>query len=69
MQKVEGSVDAKLWSGPSLKEEYQIIFDEHKTVKFKIDYYFCLNNYFYDKFKNDKKFRYYSENKTPILKN
>jgi hypothetical protein len=31
-QNVEGSVETKLWSGPSLKREYEIIFDTNFEV-------------------------------------
>ena len=40
-QYVEGSVETKLWSGPSLKREYEIIMGE----KFSIEYAFCLSNF------------------------
>ena len=38
-QKVEGSVETKLWSGPSLKREYEIVLGE----AFEVHYAFCVN--------------------------
>lgn len=37
----EGSVETKLWSGPSLKREYEILFGED----FKIEYAFCVSEF------------------------
>jgi hypothetical protein len=39
-QSVDGSVDIKLWSGPSLKREYEIVFDG-----FVIEYAFAVSEY------------------------
>jgi hypothetical protein len=39
-QNVGGSVDIKLWAGPSLKREYELIFGE-----FQIQYGFCLSSF------------------------
>ena len=44
-QNVDGSVETKLWCGPSLKREYEIILED----KFDVDYAFCLNSYFKEK--------------------
>ena len=33
-QKVEGSVETKLWSGPSLKREYELVYGEKHTKTF-----------------------------------
>ena len=41
-QNVEGSVEIKLWSGPSLKREYELVLGD----KFEVCYGFCLNNFF-----------------------
>ena len=50
-QTTRGSVETKLWSGPSLKREYEIM------LGFDVQYAFCLNNYFYHKFtSHDKKY-------------
>lgn len=44
-QRVEGSVDSKLWLGPIFKEEYQYILGN----KFKIEYIFCLSQFLWNK--------------------
>lgn len=50
-QIIEGSVETKLWSGPSLKREYELM------LGFDVQYAFCLSDYFYRKFiSNDKKY-------------
>lgn len=43
-QRVEGSVELKLWAGPAIKREYELIFPG-----FKIEYAFCLSNFFRDR--------------------
>ena len=50
----EGSVETKLWSGPSLKREYEIFLGS----MFEVDYAFCLSDFFKKKFEsnNDKKY-------------
>ena len=40
-QHCEGSVETKLWAGPSLKREYEILLGE----KFTIEYSYCLNKF------------------------
>jgi hypothetical protein len=40
-QRVEGSMETKLWSGPSLKREYELVLGN----EFKVDYAFCLSKY------------------------
>lgn len=67
-QKVEGSVDTKLLSGPSFKREYEIVLDN----KFVIEYAYCLNEYFKKEFASDsKKYKILSqilnENNIPAL--
>jgi len=47
-QCVEGSVETKLWSSPSLKREYEIILGE----EFKIEYSLCLSKFLTNKFKS-----------------
>jgi hypothetical protein len=47
-QRVEGSVETKLWSSPSLKREYELILGE----EFKIEYSLCLSNFLTKKFKS-----------------
>ena len=41
-QNVEGSVETKLWSGPSLKREYEILLGEKQ---FSVFYGFCVSNF------------------------
>ena len=38
-QKVEGSIETKLWSGPSLKREYELVLGD----KFEVHYGFCVS--------------------------
>ena len=39
-QNVEGSVETKLWSGPSLKREYEILL-----TNFTVYYGFCISDF------------------------
>jgi hypothetical protein len=48
-QQCEGSVETKLWAGPSLKREYQIILGDNFTV----EYAYCLNDYLSEKINSD----------------
>ena len=41
-QNIEGSVETKLWSGPSLKREYELVLGNN----FIIEYGFCVNDFF-----------------------
>jgi hypothetical protein len=51
-QHVEGSVETKLWSGPTLKREYELMLGG-----FDVEYAFCLNNFLKMKLtSNDKKY-------------
>ena len=50
-QYVEGSVETKLWSGHSLKREYEIVLGEN----FRVEYAFCLSKFLQDKFNSDSK--------------
>lgn len=53
-QNVDGSVETKLWSGPCLKREYELVLDK----KFQVYYGFCLSNYFNEKFSlSEKKYK------------
>ena len=53
-QNVAGSVEIKLWAAPTLKREYEIVFGKG----FKIDYGFCLNNFYKKKINSgDKKYK------------
>ena len=52
-QHVEGSVETKLWSGPSLKREYELVLGSD----FKVEYGFCVNDYLKNKLvSNEKKY-------------
>lgn len=52
-QKVEGSVETKLWSGPSLKREYELILGS----KFEVHYGYCVNEFLKNKIiSNNKKY-------------
>ena len=44
-QNVEGSVETKLWAGPSLKREYELILGNN----FEVHYGFCLSNFLKNK--------------------
>jgi hypothetical protein len=67
-QQTAGSVNTKLLSGPSFKREYELALEG----KFKIEYAYCLNEYFSNEFKSDsKKYKILGqilcENNIPIL--
>jgi hypothetical protein len=52
-QNVEGSVETKLWSGPSLKREYELILGS----KFTVFYGFCVSEFLKKKLvSNEKKY-------------
>ena len=51
-QNVEGSVETKLWSGPALKREYELVLGE-----FNVEYAFCLSDFLRAKLSSsDKKY-------------
>lgn len=50
-QNVEGSVETKLWSGPSLKREYELMLGE----QFLVNYAFCVNNFLQNKLTSKQK--------------
>ena len=51
---MEGSVEIKLWSAPSLKREYEILLNN----EFIIEYCFCINDFLKKKLNsNDKKYK------------
>jgi len=53
-QRVEGSVETKLWSGVALKREYEIRFGSD----FEISYAFCVNDFLKKKFvSNNQKYK------------
>lgn len=52
-QRVDGSVETKLWSGPSLKREYEMILGD----VFEVNYGFCVSNFLKKKVvSNEKKY-------------
>jgi len=52
-QNVEGSVETKLWSGPSLKREYELVLG----AEFEVFYGFCVNEFLKNKLiSNEKKY-------------
>ena len=53
-QSVNGSVETKLWSGPSLKREYELVLGNG----FEVHYAFCVNDFLKKKFTSttDKKY-------------
>lgn len=50
-QNVEGSVETKLWSGPSLKREYELVLGS----EFEVFYGFCINKFLKNKLISNKK--------------
>ena len=52
-QNVEGSVETKLWSGPSLKREYELVLGDD----FNVHYGFCVSEFLKKKLiSNEKKY-------------
>ena len=52
-QNVEGSVETKLWSGPSLKREYELLLGN----EFEVYYGFCVSDFLKKKLiSNEKKY-------------
>jgi hypothetical protein len=53
-QNVEGSVETKLWSGPSLKREYELVLG----ADFEVYYGFCISTFLKNKLvSTDKKYQ------------
>lgn len=50
-QNVEGSVETKLWSGPSLKREYELVLGK----EFEVFYGFCVNKFLKNKLISSEK--------------
>ena len=50
-QHCEGSVETKLWAGPALKREYEIILGDN----FIVEYAYCINKFLSKKFNSDNK--------------
>ena len=52
-QKVDGSVETKLWSGPSLKREYELVLGS----AYEVHYAFCVSEFLKKKLiSNEKKY-------------
>lgn len=67
-QNVEGSVETKLWSGPSLKREYELVLGN----EFEVFYGFCVSEFLKNKLvSNEKKYtilnRILDENDIAVL--
>ena len=45
-QNMEGSVETKLWAGPALKREYELVLGD----EFNVDYGFCVSSFLQKKF-------------------
>jgi hypothetical protein len=68
MQNVEGSVETKLWSGPSLKREYELVLGDD----FEVHYGFCVSEFLKKKLiSNEKKYTIlntiFNENNITVL--
>lgn len=50
VQNVEGSVEEKLWLGPIIKRDYELIFGENININFA----YCVNNFLKNKFNSNK---------------
>ena len=50
-QNVSGSVETKLWSGPSLKREYELVLGDN----FKVSYGFCVSSFLKNKIESQEK--------------
>jgi len=67
-QNVEGSVETKLWSGPSLKREYELVLG----AEFEVFYGFCISEFLKQKLiSNEKKYvtlnTIFNENNIAVL--
>ena len=65
-QNVEGSVETKLWSGPSLKREYELVLG----TEFEVFYGFCVSEFLKNKLiSNEKKYTTWNKilNETNII--
>jgi len=67
-QNVEGSVETKLWSGPSLKREYELVLG----AEFEVFYGFCVSEFLKNKLvSNEKKYKIlntiFNENNIAVL--
>jgi hypothetical protein len=59
-QRVQGSVETKLWSGPSLKREYELVLQPKMKPGYEVEvhYGFCISAFLADKMKatNEEKY-------------
>lgn len=67
-QNVNGSVETKLWSGPSLKREYELVLGDD----FEVHYGFCVSKFLKEKIiSNEKKYvilnKIFEENNIAVL--
>lgn len=67
-QNVNGSVETKLWSGPSLKREYELVLGD----EFEVFYGFCVSDFLKKKFaSNETKYKIlntiFNENNITVL--
>lgn len=67
-QNMDGSVETKLWSGPSLKREYQLLLEPN----FEVCYGFCVSDFLQKKINsNEKKYnilnKIFAENNISVL--
>ena len=59
-QCVQGSVETKLWSGPSLKREYELVLKPEMKPGYEVDveYGFCISTFLADKMKSTSEKKY-----------
>ena len=50
-QNVEGTIETKLWAGPSLKREYELVLGKD----FEVEYCFCVSNFLKNKMVSSKR--------------
>lgn len=50
-QRVEGSVETKLWSGPALKREYELVLGSEVNA---VHYGYCVNAFLHQRLTSDK---------------
>jgi hypothetical protein len=60
-QTAPGSVDLKLWAGPTLKEEYRRVFLNLRPKNIVVDYAFCLSEYLKQEHMNNPKYKHLND--------
>ena len=60
-QNSSGSVDLKLWAGPTLKEEYRRVFKNLRPKHVVVDYAFCLSNYLKHEHQTNPKYKHLND--------